>query len=126
MKKSIAVLAGVVCTAALLFSVAAQAANSDVVVKNKSDWAIAEFYLAPSETEDWGPDQLGEQIIGTGDTFTLKGVPCDTYDVMLIDEEGDECVVTEVDICTGQGWVIDNDDLLACQGATDEDDEDGE
>jgi hypothetical protein len=116
MKKSIAALAGAVCAVALLVPVIAQAQKSNVVIKNKSDWEIHQFFLSPVETDKWGPDQLGEQVIATGGTFTLKGVPCDSYDVMLVDEDGDECVVSEVDICgDSQGWVISNDDLLACE-----------
>lgn len=118
MKKSIAALAGAVCAVALLIPVTAQAANSSVVIKNKSDWEIHQFFLSPVDTDKWGPDQLGEDVIGTGDTFTLNGVPCDSYDVKLVDEDDDECVVSEVDICAGQGWVINNDDLLECQADT--------
>lgn len=119
MKKSIAALAGAVCAAALLIPAPAQAEKNTVVIKNKSDWEIHQFFLSSVDTDRWGPDQLGEDVIGTGETFTLKNIPCDTYDVMLVDEDGDECVVSEVDICSGQqGWIITNDDLLDCQAET--------
>lgn len=121
MKKSIAALAGAVCAAALLVPVTASAANSSVVIKNKSDWEIHQFFLSPVDTDKWGADQLGEDVISKGDTFTLKNIPCDSYDVMLVDEDGDECVVSEVDICSGQeGWVINNDDLLECQASSED------
>lgn len=116
MKKSVAALAGAVCAAALLAPTFAHAAN--VTIKNKSDWSIQHFFLSPVETEEWGPDQLGDEVIGTGGTFTLTGVPCDSYDVRLVDEDGDECVVAEVDICSDNGWVINNDDLLDCEAET--------
>ena len=122
MKKSVAALAGAVCAAALLVPTFADAA-SNVTIKNKSDWSIQHFFLSPVETEEWGPDQLGDEVIGTGDTFTLTGVPCDSYDVRLVDEDGDECVVAEVDICTNNGWVINNDDLLDCEAATEGEEE---
>ena len=116
MKKSIAALAGAVCVAALLIPASAHAEKNSVVIKNKSDWEIHQFFLSSVDTDKWGPDQLGENVISTGDTFTLNGIPCDTYDVMLVDEDGDECVVPEVDVCSGQeGWIITNDDLLDCQ-----------
>jgi hypothetical protein len=124
MKKSVAALAGVVCAAALLVPTFAHAAGNTVVIKNKSDWSIQHFFLSPVETEEWGPDQLGDHVINTGDTFTLKGVPCDSYDVRLVDEDGDECVVAEVDVCNGQeGWIITNDDLLDCEAATEGEEE---
>lgn len=118
MKKSIVTFAGVVCAVALLLPSAAQAAN--VTIKNKSDWSIQNFFLSPVETEEWGPDQLGDEVIGTGDTFTLTGIPCDSYDVRLVDEDDDECIVSEVDICSNGGWVISNDDLLSCQSETED------
>lgn len=115
MKKSLVALAAT-CVVALLIPVAAQAQKSNVTIKNKSDWEIHQFFLSSVDTDKWGPDQLGEQVIGTGDTFTLQGIPCDSYDVMLVDEDGDECVVPEVDVCgDNQGWIITNDDLLECQ-----------
>ncbi|HYU34155.1 MAG TPA: hypothetical protein VEW48_18535 [Thermoanaerobaculia bacterium] len=117
MKKSIAAIAGAVCAVALLIPATAHAQKSNVIVKNKSDWEIHQFFLSSVDTDKWGPDQLGNQVIGTGETFTLKGVPCDSYDVKLVDEDGDECVVSGVDICGDQqGWVINNDDLLDCEG----------
>jgi hypothetical protein len=46
----------------------------------------------------------------------LTGIPCDTWDVKLVDEDGDECVVQDVNICgAGDTWVINSKDLLKCQ-----------
>lgn len=110
-----------VCVAVLFLApAAAQAAGNKVVIKNKSDWEIHHLFLSPTENEQWGPDQLGEHVIESGGTFELRNIPCDSYDVMLVDEDGDECVVPEVDICSGQsGWIISNDDLLECEAESD-------
>lgn len=100
----------------------ADRSNSQVKILNKSDWAIHELYLSPTSDDEWGPDQLGEFVIDAGgDTFTLRNIPCDDYDVRLVDEDGDACVVNEVKLCGDRDtWQITNDDLLACQVATDE------
>jgi hypothetical protein len=93
-------------------------AQPDVSVKitNRSDWEIHHLFLSPTSTDDWGPDQLQDAVLGTGESFILTGLPCDSYDVKLVDEAGDECVVEDVAICgAGEGWVIRNADLLACQ-----------
>lgn len=93
--------------------------KATVKVVNKSDWQIDQFFLSSSEDDDWGPDQLGEDVIGSGESFSLQSIPCDNYDVMLVDEDGDECVVEEVDICGGaESWVITNKILLGCQAAS--------
>jgi len=102
----------------LLASSVVQAANATVKVVNKSDWEIHEFYLSPSGPgDDWGPDQLRQAVIAkkTG-TFTLTQIPCATYDVKLVDQDGDECQVEKVDICGGSGtWTITSEALLKCQ-----------
>ena len=121
--KRTAILCGVALLGLTAFGISAEAyaagKKARVKVVNKSDWEIHNFFLSSSEEEDWGPDQLGEDVIGTGDSFTLKSIPCDSYDVKLIDEDGDECVVEAVDICGGsEQWTITNQILLGCQEAS--------
>jgi hypothetical protein len=95
--------------------------DSDVTIHNRSDWDIHALYLSSVDEDDWGPDQLGRHIIESGDRFTLKGIPCDDYDVRLVDEDGDVCVVGGVSLCGDRDvWRISNDDLLTCQVLTDE------
>jgi len=53
----------------------------------------------------------------TPSKFGSPGKAVYGYDVKLVDEDGDECVVTEVDICGGHDdWVITDDELLECEG----------
>jgi hypothetical protein len=122
MKKKAALLcAALVALAALTLTVDTQAApkKANVKVVNKSDWEIHHFFLSSTTDDDWGPDQLGENVIGTDEAFTLKSIPCDAYDVMLVDEDGDECVVEDVDLCGGsETWTITNKILLGCQEAS--------
>lgn len=90
--------------------------SASIEIVNRTRWAIYELYLSPSDAADWGDDQLGDETIGPGDHFTLSDIPCEVWDVLLIDEEGDECVVLGVDLCRDDyKWVIENDALLACQ-----------
>ena len=127
MNKASMTLAGVVLAAiAAIAPTSAMAADTSVIhITNKSDWEIHHFFLAPSESDKWGPDQLGQNTIEpNGGTFELHKVPCDTFDVKLVDEDGDECVVESVDICgSKEGWVITSKDLIACEGASDDGDE---
>jgi hypothetical protein len=93
--------------------------DSKIIVVNKSSWAIHQMYLSPTDDEDWGDDQLGHQVINTGETFTLSGVPCDKWDIRVVDEDGDECVIPNVGLCGDTDrWVINDKDLLGCQSAT--------
>lgn len=114
---------GVLLPLVLLLTVAAAGAaqaerrsESDVELVNRSDWDIYELYLSPVDDEEWGADQLGEEVIESGGSFLLYGIPCDDYDVLLVDEDGDECVLEAVDLCgDSEQWVITSKDLLACQ-----------
>ena len=121
--KKVAVLLGValVSLAALTLPADANAAGKKAAVKvvNKSDWEIHHFFLSSTEEDEWGPDQLGDEVIGKNESFTLKSIPCGSYDVKLVDEDGDECVVDDVDICGGaESWTITNKALLGCQEET--------
>ena len=61
-------------------------------------------------------DQLKEHVIEPGENLSLKSIPCNSWDVKLVDEDGDACVVEAVDICGASGtWVITSRDLLKCQ-----------
>lgn len=106
---------------ALLFTVPAAAVDTDatVVISNKSSWQLHEIYLSSVDDESWGPDQLGENIIDTGESFTLRRIPCDAYDVRLVDEDQDVCVVRAIPLCVDKGdWVITDEALLDCQSET--------
>lgn len=115
MKKA-AVCLALVC--ACLFAAEANAARkSNVTVHNDSDFTIYHFFLSSSADDEWGPDQLGDHVIKNGGSFTLKNIPCDEYDVKLVDEDGDECIVEAVDVCgEDDEWLITDDDLLECEG----------
>jgi hypothetical protein len=91
--------------------------TSSVTFRNQSSYDLYRIFLSPSSQSTWGPDQLGANILRTGADYTLTGIPCDTYDLRLVDEDGDECVVQGANICAeASGIVINNDNLLACEG----------
>lgn len=126
MRKAFATLAGVVFAAVAALAAlvpvttAAAADDSTIWITNASDWEIHQLYISRSDEESWGADQLGDHVIAAGGgTFEIHGIPCDTWDVMMVDEDLDECVLTEVDLCASdEGWVIDNDTLLSCQSVS--------
>ena len=105
---------------AALAVIAAPALAGDLVIKNKSLWDIHRIYLSSTDEEGWGPDQLDDDILKSGQTLTLHGVDCDRYDVKLVDEDGDVCELRDVKLCGKETWVIDSDDLLSCQNSNDE------
>lgn len=112
-------LALVACLAASVASAGRYDAN--VTIQNRSAWDIHELYLSAVDENEWGPDQLGRHVIGSGEDFELTGIPCDDYDVRLVDEDDDVCIVGSVTLCGDDDvWRISNDELLSCQMLTDE------
>lgn len=114
-------LARYALAAAVIFAFAtpsfAAPKNATVKIINQSKWEIHHVYLSRTEDESWGPDQLEDQILAKGQTITITNIPCDLYDVKVVDEDGDECIIEEVDLCGNNSyWKITDKDLLECEG----------
>ncbi|MNL09650.1 hypothetical protein D3C87_1304180 [compost metagenome] len=98
------------------FPIAASAA--DVVFVNQSSWEIHEIYFSQSKQKSWGEDHLEEEVLQKGDSLTLSGVTRGKWDVRVVDEDGDQCVLEDVQIDGADKWVITDKELLACQAAS--------
>jgi hypothetical protein len=111
------VVAVFAAVALLSVSIPAFAASS-IKVHNKSKWEIHHLFLSPtSEKDEWGPDQLGDAVIkANGGTFTLTDIECNKYDIKIVDEDGDECIVSAVSLCDDSAvWNITDERLLKCE-----------
>ncbi|MDP3275604.1 MAG: hypothetical protein Q8Q09_10445 [Deltaproteobacteria bacterium] len=93
--------------------------DSSIAFRNSSSWAIRNLYMSTVEQNTWGPDQLGAHVIHTGESYTITGIPCANYDLKLVDEDNDECIVRNVNVCAeSTGVNITSEALLGCQAAT--------
>jgi hypothetical protein len=91
--------------------------HSSVTLANNSSFAIKHIFLSAYDQESWGADQLGADVLESGQAVKFEGIECNKYDLRLIDEDGDECVVQDIDLCLEDAqWELTNDNLLACQG----------
>ncbi len=121
MRKSLLLFGAAIAMAIGPVVVRAGAYDSVVKVVNQSLWDIHHLYLSSTSDNEWGPDQLGDEVISSGDSFQLHGIPCDDYDVKIVDEDGDSCIVGGVTLCAdNNAWTITDEDLLACQVVTEE------
>ena len=114
----VAVLALALCAlAALPAHSNAQPQKAEFMIENKSDWDIYHLYLSSSDDDEWGPDQLSDNVLKSGASFTLHSIPCDTYDIKVVDHDGDECVIKGVPMCKDHThWDLTNEVLLSCEG----------
>lgn len=95
----------------------AQPQRAEFMINNKSDWGIHRLYLSPEDKDTWGPDQLGEDVIESGESFTLKDIPCGEYDIKVVDEDGDACIIEGIVMCKDHThWDLTNKELANCQG----------
>jgi hypothetical protein len=100
---------------AVLAAVATVAYASDLVIQNQSTWDIHRIYLSSTDDKAWGPDQLEDDILHSGQSPTLHGIECDYYDIKLVDEDGDTCELRNVKLCGDKVWTIDDEELLGCE-----------
>jgi len=94
--------------------------HAKVTIENQSHWAITELFLAPLDGSGWGEAQLGaNDRIGSGRSLEIGGIDCDSYDMLLVDEAGDECIIENVDLCVAEAkWVVRDKELIACERKT--------
>ncbi len=117
------ILTTAIATAALVFGAGAVSAgtlDSVVNIQNNSSWEIHQVYVSPIDKAEWGDNLLkGNVVEAKGGSVEIFKIACDTYDVRLIDEDGGECVVPDISLCAEKdAWVIEDEDLLACQANT--------
>jgi hypothetical protein len=78
---------------------------------------IAEFYLAPAGTTNWGDNQTKNDKDGTVDSderLRITGVPTGIYDARLKDVSGRSCIVRNIKLEAGEIFSIEEKDLTSC------------
>lgn len=84
--------------------------DSTLLVVNQSDFVIEEIYITDVDSSGWGPDLTGGDVLFPEEDILLTDLPCDFYDVLMVDETDLECEVLDVDLCFDDAtWVITND-----------------
>jgi len=102
---------------ALPMSSKAQPQRAEFMINNRSSFDIYHMFLSPEDKDTWGPDQLGEKVIRSGDSFTLNDIPCGEYDIKIVDEDGDACIVEGIVMCKDHThWDLTNSELARCEG----------
>jgi hypothetical protein len=93
--------------------------TADITIVNHSDYAIPHLLLSPIDHEAWGPDQLKHHVIHPGESFVLHSIPCDAFDIKLVDEDGDTCIVHNYVFChDSHDWVVTNETFAGATGWT--------
>jgi hypothetical protein len=106
-------LATLSCLVLLLGTVAvaplqahAQGSKYALTVRNRSANPVYRLYVSPSNTERWGPDQLGNRVIVPGSDFTLTNILPGEYDLKAVDEYGNEAVRRQINVFSDRSWTL--------------------
>lgn len=90
--------------------------GASLTIDNDSSYTLIEIQLSPVNTTTWGADLLGADVLEPGESFIVTGIACNLYDIRILDEDNDECILTDVDLCADDSvWQLDDLDLAACQ-----------
>jgi hypothetical protein len=82
---------------------------------NRSDLAIRSLYLSPTRDGDWEDDLLGTGTLAPGYNLRVSKA-LGRYDLMLVDEDGDRCVVRDIALRGNRTVDITSEALLNCEG----------
>lgn len=87
---------------ALAIILAPAAVAHEVRFTNFTNSTIRSLYVSPPGAADWGPDQLSNQMIDAGETFTLdlgaQDVSC-PFDVKAVFVDDDTALRFGIDLC---------------------------
>src|SRR5688572_27529497 len=106
-----------VATAVALSSTACAVESTDdssLLIVNDSSYVLVEVRLAEVGDRSWGQNLLPD-VLFPGDQLEITDIDCGTYDVLVTDETGVDCVLASLDLCfSDEVWVIDDFTLDTC------------
>ena len=84
--------------------VRADEAKQDFKLVNKTGYELKALYVAPSKSDDWEEDVLGQDTLGDGQAvnvhFSPKTKTC-TFDLKVVYSDDDSSAVwSKIDLCT--------------------------
>ncbi len=76
-------------------------------ITNETDDTIGYLYISLSDSDSWGDDWLGDDVIPAGETFTVGSIPLGTYDVKAkdLDDEFVEAIYN-VALDGADSWTV--------------------
>lgn len=106
------VVAALVCAALLLTAQAARAGAQDFLLFNRTGVDIHALYVAPSASEDWGPEMLDGRMIEAGADVLITFSPdveAELWDIWVEDAEGNALYWREIDLITATEIILEDD-----------------
>lgn len=84
--------------------------SQDLDITNATGVTIIELYISPSDDENWGDDMLEGNAFLADETMhfstELVGTADATWDIMIVDEDGDEVVFEGIDFSSSVELIL--------------------
>jgi hypothetical protein len=80
----------------------AQGAQQDFTIHNQTGVSIDQLFIAPTDSEDWGEDVLGVDVLENGQSCEIQFHPAEEtckWDIWIKDAEGNELEWNELNLC---------------------------
>jgi hypothetical protein len=86
--------------------------NAALVVRSQCTVPITEIHVTAVGSTAFGPNLISGAALAPGASVTVN-VACDQYDVLLIDQAGEQLTVHNVNLCASKAdWVLGSDACL--------------
>ena len=109
---------GVTFAVLALFAASAPAiaqSTHTLTLQNNSGFDIYEIHMSSVNDDSWEPDLLGRHVLSTGNSFDITDITSGRYDIKLVDEDGDTCIVQQVAVYRDRVWNLTPGSLLGCE-----------
>ncbi len=107
-------LRGLIASLAL-FVLMGPASAFDLVVINEANFSIIhKLYIAPAKTDKWSDNKLQNQTIAKNGRFTVRDIAGGVYDLKVVDDDDDTCVVPNINIDQNKEWKLTDIVMLSC------------
>ena len=88
--------------------------DATLTIANDSSYILDELYVTNVASDSWGPNLIGGSL-EPGDSVIVGVIDCGRYDVLVTDETGLDCELSNISLCfSDQIWVVDDNTLDAC------------
>src|SRR5436190_18963382 len=99
-----AALPAAIALLAALWAMPAFADPRDFNVVNGTSVVLTHVFVSPSDTQDWGDDIMGRDVLNPAETVNVTfakfdGSTC-LYDVKVVGQAGESGVLYKVDLCS--------------------------
>jgi hypothetical protein len=91
---------------------AAAQCDTRFVLVNNSSVTVREFYFGPSSNPNWGPDQLGANVLAPGQSVAYQGAQPGAYDFRVVWMNGQASQVMGANICVLSRVIATNNGLV--------------